>query len=742
MIVDLKYVSMKDRGINNTFKKVIYESSDMVFLADDTYPYNIFYSNLAFDNSIGDLLMDKSLVGLGLDVNSYIFKEEMLISFQSNDYRFQVELPKDNDANYFLFYNGKEIKKQGLPAHTDINSFFESDLDLIAIGKENFLTWINPTTLRTLGYAQEELINVDLCHFFHPEELHDFRSKISNLSKENGSCNDLIIRIQRKDQVYREISWSVKFKDGSFYATGRDVTEQRSQYQLTKNVTELVPGTFFQFSIGELGEIEIPYLSAGITDILGLEDSSIDQAIDFNLIVSKIHHEDIAQVMSSAMSSSKLKQPWTCEFRLKTLGDKSFKWLKVNAKLADSNNGKLDWYGYLSDISDQKEKEQMLQNQREMAINSSKIKSEFLSTISHDLRTPLNAITGSIYSLLQEVHTPAQKAAFDTINFSVENLIIMINDLLDFQKLEAGKLSLDPQPMELREVVSHVMNSFESHAEESKNALNLHFDHAANLTVLGDKVRVTQILNNLISNALKFTNEGSVDVSVKLKFKTEDKSSIYFEVKDTGIGIASEDVVKIFQDFDQIQQTFSKKYGGTGLGLSISKKLLEQMDSEIKVSSELGKGSVFFFEITFDNVKNVPVIESFPMKVESNLVHSVNILMAEDNDVNALVLGKILKKWGYEFERVTNGQEALDAIRNGEFDIVLMDIQMPIMDGFQSTTKIKEVSNIPVIALTAAIEQDILNEIEAIGFDEYVSKPIDAEELHKKINDILAVPHL
>ncbi|MCH7402989.1 ATP-binding protein [Belliella kenyensis] len=732
---------MKDRGINNTFKKVIYESSDMVFLADDTYPYNIFYSNLAFDNSIGDYLLDKSLVGLGLDVNSYIFKEELLISFQSSDYKFQIELPNQNGENYFLFYNGKEIKKHGFPSSQDSHLFFDSGLDMIAIGKNNFLTWVNSKTLKVLGYTQEELVNVDLCQFFHPEDLSDFRLTIAGLNSENSGYDDLSVRILSKNHGYRLISWNVKFVDGSFYASGRDVTERRRDFQLFKNFTNYVPGAFFKLLINNTGEITFPYFSPSVFELFGINDTN-NESIDLGVIVSKIHHEDTANVISTAMMSSKSTKPWECDFRIKGKDEGSIKWIRVHAQLAEVRHMKLVWYGYLSDVTSSKMSEQTLHLQKEIAENSSRIKSEFLSTISHDLRTPLNAITGSIYTLLQDVHTPAQKAAFDTINFSVDNLIIMINDLLDFQKIEAGKLSLDLQPMELAGVVKQVINSFESHALESRNTLRLHFDDAANLVVLGDKVRLTQVLNNLISNALKFTKNGQVELKVQLKSNKSDYSIIYFEVKDTGIGIAEEDMEKIFQDFDQLQQTFSKKYGGTGLGLSISKKLLEQMDSRIEVTSQLGVGSIFFFEIAFENVNKEMLRPNSYSKPEEVKLSQVSVLMAEDNDVNALVLGKILKKWGYEFDRVTNGVEALEAIGKKEYDIILMDIQMPLMDGLECTSKIKEISNTPVIALTAAIEQEVIKALEAVGFDEYVSKPIDADELHQKINDLLVVTNL
>jgi CheY-like chemotaxis protein/anti-sigma regulatory factor (Ser/Thr protein kinase) len=255
--------------------------------------------------------------------------------------------------------------------------------------------------------------------------------------------------------------------------------------------------------------------------------------------------------------------------------------------------------------------------------------------------------------------------------------------------------------------------------------------------VKGDKVRLSQILNNLITNALKFTNNGTVEVRIQMISQSENKIKIYFEVKDTGIGIAKENQARIFNQFDQIQHSFSKKYGGTGLGLSITKRLLDQMKSQIQLESELGVGSRFFFEIEFEKTKRQVVPITPKVEVPVLPLSQVKLLMAEDNDVNALVLGKIIKKWGIEYDRVNNGLEAVEAVSHGKYDCVLMDLQMPVMDGFEATEKITSMSRVPVIALSAAAKQDMMEKIERSGFVGYVSKPIDASELLKKIREVV-----
>jgi len=987
---------MKERGINNTFKKIIFESTEMVFLADDTYPYNIFYSNQIFENLIGQFLDERTLVGLGLDINSYIFNEELILHFMGVDYTFNLELPQENASNYFLFYKGKEMRGQGLPTKKDSQYFFRNTIDLIGIGQETYLTWVSNSIKNILGYTPEEMVNIELCSFFHPSDANLVRELIFDVRNERKNSH-FIARVLHKSGEYKWLEFQVHFIVGKFYAMARDITEThkqlldkesknelfklgekvskmgfwqinlpdqkiswsdemfriyetdvtellgideviknftseyksmmqqafadllatgkefmhevkirtgknsekwvrvigRSQFveekigkiygtvqdisatqeilesislykelfdlspeiilisdikgkliyfnqeakrrldiedkqtyslgqfekimedtevweshlgQLTaerskiypttytsrdgsefyaeisasltqikgesyvisfvrdisgrvplsveskgssnvlQHLTEQIPGALYQFVIDKEGDMKFSYLSPGIKAILDLEEEDLSSFNDISKAISKVHPEDMASVLTSTVASARKLSPWNCKFRLKTAQNDDFKWVLGTAKPEQLENGDVVWYGYLTDITEQKHFEENLKKAREEALRASQLKSEFLSIISHELRTPLNAISGSVYSLMQDQHTDSQKSAFETINFAVDNLISMINDLLDFQKMEASKLSLEILPMNLEEVLNQVLSGLNFHAKESGNQLYLKNNTDLNFEVRGDKVRLAQVLNNLVTNSLKFTKKGVVDVIVEIKENLHDKLKVYFEVKDNGIGIAKEDQARIFNEFDQIQNSFSKKYGGTGLGLSITKKLLAMMGSKIDFRSELGVGSSFFFEIEFEKTYLQPVPE---VKEESEVVlrqqasrkpvelTDVNLLMAEDNDVNALVLGKILKKWGVRYKRVSNGKEAIEALKEEEFDCVLMDIQMPVMNGFEATEKIKEFSCVPVIALSAADKVEFLDKIEKIGFEGYVSKPIDASELQKKIKEVL-----
>ncbi len=968
---------MQDKGINSTFKKIIYESSEMVFLADDTYPYSVFYANESFEEQLGESLADRSLVGLGLDINAYIFKEELILSHGRKDYSFKLELPQDSGSNYFLFYKGKEIKTHGLPSKKETYQFFTSKLDLIGIGRSDYMTYLNPTVLPVLGYETEELLNTSLCHFIHQEDLRRIQ-EIWKLHQESLEVAFFEMRFKAKDGAYRHLECSVQFNPDTFFVIARDisnrverqnndkkllalkdrapelaksgnwvldlgkkqlnlepaaetilsellgkdydqdsvresflaqlgeavsspgsqrefdgmlkVSENRnlafsafvpeksqsevwgviwddSQSQALRkesemrldlwlespeammvvqpdgkvflankeanalfgyeeqtpilhlenldaflkesnhwsewlsapagdgsvsrfsahligeggmklplevaskkvilnhaeyvtlsfrnitekidlekkveassdflvNLTEQVPGGLYQLVLNSEGQMNFSFLSKGIDTVLGLSPEEIHQFTDVSAAISKVHPQDLPLVIMSSVASARKLEPWQCQFRVKSGSPgQEYRWVLGAARPQALETGEMVWYGYLTDITKQKEFEAKLDEARLAAEKANQIKSDFLSMISHELRTPLNAISGSVYSLFHEDPTDNQKSALNTINFAVDNLIIMINDLLDFQKIEAGKLTIEASPVNLKGLMEQVIKGLSFHAKDSRNKLELSLSEGLDIQVRADKTRLSQVMNNLITNALKFTHEGNVAVKIELLGQIRNRVRVHFSVKDTGIGIAAEHQERIFNDFDQVRPTFSSKYGGTGLGLSITRKLLNLMGGEIRLESEIGKGSTFYFELEFDiaqeGISPTPSQGDFQRSFDG-----LHLLMAEDNEVNALVLGKIIKKWGYTFNRVHNGKEAVEAARSGNYDCILMDIQMPEMDGFEATLEIKKFSDTPIIALTAAAKLEILERIDECEFEGFVAKPIDANELLKKVKEV------
>ncbi|WP_295655577.1 ATP-binding protein [uncultured Mucilaginibacter sp.] len=391
-------------------------------------------------------------------------------------------------------------------------------------------------------------------------------------------------------------------------------------------------------------------------------------------------------------------------------------------------------------ISKAKELETQLIESKEIAERAAMTKSQFLSTMSHEIRTPMNAVIGFTHLLLQMEPRPEQMEYLRLLKFSAENLLVLINDILDFSKIEAGKVEFEEADFSIKDLVSNIRLALLQKASEKDIQLKLLIDHDLPDVVKGDPVRLGQILTNLISNAVKFTKEGKVTIVASLNKKLEGYTLIDFEVSDTGIGIAPEKIDHIFESFTQAAADTTRKFGGTGLGLTITKKLLELMGSEIKVKSELGKGSVFYFTLKIKNspMKFMSNNPSNQLRVETKSLKGVKLLIAEDNQINVILAKQYMKLWDVECDVAENGEIALTLVQTNDYDMVLMDLQMPELDGYQTTVAIRKLAgqkyqDLPIIALTASAMLDIKDQAFVVGMNDYISKPFNPDELYRKI---------
>jgi CheY-like chemotaxis protein/two-component sensor histidine kinase len=351
----------------------------------------------------------------------------------------------------------------------------------------------------------------------------------------------------------------------------------------------------------------------------------------------------------------------------------------------------------------------------------------------------MNAVIGFTHLLIQQDPKPEQVEFLKFLKFSAENLLILINDILDFSKIESGKVEFENVDFSIKDLISNIRLASLQKANEKNIQLKLMMDHDLPNAVIGDPVRLGQILTNLISNAVKFTSVGKVTVSASLARKTAKHSTIDFEIADTGIGIPPEKIDNIFESFTQASSDTTRKYGGTGLGLTITKRLLELLGSEINVTSQPGKGSVFYFSLTFENsdkkLKDELIPENFQ---ELKELHGVKILIAEDNQINVILAKQFMKNWGVECDIAENGERALMLVKTNDYDMVLMDLQMPEMDGYRTTEEIRKLpeekyQSLPIIALTASAMLDIKDRAFTVGMNDYISKPFNPNELHRKI---------
>ncbi len=375
-----------------------------------------------------------------------------------------------------------------------------------------------------------------------------------------------------------------------------------------------------------------------------------------------------------------------------------------------------------------------LQDARDRAEQSSNAKADFLSTMSHEIRTPLNAIIGSSHALsLNNQISSEDIEKVGIINFASEQLLHLINDILDFSKIEAGELIIQASDFNLRLFLEQLISSFKEKAFDNKVNLALAFDDKIKRDVNFDKGRLTQILTNLMDNAIKFSNGASVCLNVGLEDSEGGKQSITFKVIDTGIGIKESDQESVFEVFKQAESSSTRSFGGTGLGLSITKKLLELLESEILLESEYGKGTTFSFSLSMDKATCV-VSDDCEARLEIlSSLEGKKILVVDDNQLNLKVAEMILESWGMVVTSSLSGEKAIEILENGFPDFILMDLQMPDLDGYETTGIIRrkfiEFQSIPIIALTASATRDVKEKAMKAGLDDFVTKPFIPEKL-------------
>jgi len=380
----------------------------------------------------------------------------------------------------------------------------------------------------------------------------------------------------------------------------------------------------------------------------------------------------------------------------------------------------------------------------EKAEKSSMVKTEFLATMSHEIRTPLNAIIGMSNVMLMAKPRADQKENLDVLKFSANNLMAIVNDVLDFNKIEAGKVVFEKNKFNLIEVLENICGSEKIKAEQKGLEFAVKFDPLLkSKTLIGDPTRLGQILFNLISNAIKFTKTGNIWVKASF-YQNQDKNvTVNFVVKDTGIGIDQRNLESIFEPFTQESITTTRQYGGTGMGLAIVKRLLELQGLQMYVTSKVGRGSEFSFSMDFPVASATDGVEDRSLPTSSDDLRHLKMLIAEDNPVNVLLMKKLLSKWKIKPVIANNGQHVIEIARDHNFDIILMDLQMPVMNGFDAALEIRKLPDpkkalTPIIALTAAALYDIKDQILSAGMNDYVSKPFKPEELLEKIQSLVA----
>jgi PAS domain S-box-containing protein len=603
--------------------------------------------------------------------------------------------------------------------------------------------FVSPSVTQILGYEPDELIGKSPYELIVEEDAERMKAEVHPVTM-SGRTASTEYRIRRKDGT---IIWlqsnSNPFFDEKgtiigFQTSARDITALK-QAQLKVVESEKLYRNLSENSqdLTTLNDIHgnFVYISAAVTALLGF---SVDHLIGTSP-ENIMHRDDIGFYRQVIAKTIRQKTPQKIEYRLRRK-EGNYIWLDTYIHPTHNKDGQITGFQTTSrDISLRKDFEKALEEAKNKAEEATRAKSQFLSMMSHEIRTPMNAVIGLSNLLIQESPRPEQLENLKLLKFSGENLLTIINDILDFSKIEAGKLELEIIDFDLKNLLSNTINMLDQRAQDKGITVHFKYDDSLPTVFKGDQVRLGQIVTNLVGNAVKFTERGYVELKVEVRSQADNRYTLNIAVKDTGIGIDPDKIKMIFDSFSQASSDTTRKFGGTGLGLSITKKLLNMMGSSIDVTSAPGFGSTFSFDLNLpagnsENLKNI-ITTYASANVHNN---NIKVLLVEDNRVNQVVATNFLKKWGIKVDLANHGKEALEMISSKDYQLVLMDLQMPEMDGYEATKKIREKSdsyfkNVPIIALTASAMLDIKDKVLLSGMNDFISKPFQPEELKSKI---------
>jgi len=517
----------------------------------------------------------------------------------------------------------------------------------------------------------------------------------------------------------------------------REIAERRQlQQELAEarqhvvDMAQGLPGVVYQSIVRSDGSGEVVFGREAYYNLLGLDHG--DSRLDWDTLSTVVLEEDRARLKETMTHAVKTLGLLAVDFRVR--GDNGPRWIHIEAIPKRSNDPAVAgiWNGYAVDITERKRLEADLAASQEAANAANRAKSEFLANMSHEIRTPMNAIIGLSHLTLKTDLNHRQRDYLTKISGAAQSLLRIVNDVLDVSKIEAGQLQLEHIRFNVHTIFDDLI-SIVGHRLAEKG-LELRMDVGSELPahLVGDPLRLSQVLLNLTNNAVKFTPRGFVAVHARVVDNAGDDVRVRFAIEDSGVGLTQEQAARLFRPFVQADSSTTRQFGGTGLGLSISKRLVELMGGEIGVESTPGRGSTFWFTV---RLKRAPQAEQAPVAVSAapaaNL-HGARILLAEDNPINQQVAVELLQGAGASVEVAANGREALDMVRAKGYDVVLMDLQMPVMDGLQATRAIRDIprfAQLPIIAMTASVMSGDRDRCLEAGMNDHISKPVSIEQL-------------
>lgn len=608
---------------------------------------------------------------------------------------------------------------------------------LLIRDKDGNVIWMNEAIENILGYTLDEMRGKPFGTILLGEDsdINVYNDSVSAVKEKRNYSTEIKVYKKDKTPIWVFISNSplknelgdVERQVGVFV----DITERKKAEDQLKMLSLVASKTSSGVVIND-GNGKVDWINDAFGKITGYNLGDVKGKHLGDILQGEL--TDVA-IIQRARELSKNKQSFEVDL-LAYRKDGQPLWLSVINSVILNSEGEVDKYiEVIIDITAKKKVEIELIAAKEQALQLNRAKDMFISVMSHEIRTPLNAVIGMSHILIDENPLPSQKENLSILKFSAENLMTVINDVLDFTKIETGNVQLEEANVNLREMIQSIINSMQYRATEKNIYLKQNIDELIPELVIADSARLIQILLNLTGNALKFTDTGGVTIDLKVLEQSPKNIRIRFAVSDTGIGIAENKLGTIFESFKQAELDTTRKYGGTGLGLAISKRLVELYDSRINVDSIPGKGSTFWFIITFNKADSQTISSS---KMEMGL--NMNVLVVDDNQINRMLVNKVLTRWGTTVDFAENGVEAVEKIEtNQNYDVVLMDVHMPVMGGLEATEIIRAkpetyFQKLPIIALTASMLSNEITQMTEAGMNDFILKPFEPKSLFDKLS--------
>lgn len=713
-----------DDLVHKPFKDLVLESHFQNFSAQikNEKSENILFSIQKNDNTYQNFYWNHKFV------NGYLH-----VSLETQPH-FEYYYSKDNDRN-LLFDSGLANKNSSQALwdwNLEKNTMYYSPQWKAMLGYTDEELNNDVTTWKNCIYEDDLPITLQLIEDFNTGKLSNFEI-VQRFYRQNGSTVYLYTKaINFKDLEGKVIRMIGVVSDVTVQKLVEE--KQRKNERILSKAQELVKMGSWEWDMTE-GKVS---WSDYLYKLLGFETDEFMPELETFLY--HVHPEDRSRVLNMMWRCLTMRKPETIECKA-VKKDKSIILVRCEGYLEyNSSNVLQRAIGVVWDITEQKKNEQELIKAKEIAEASVKLKEQFISTMSHEIRTPMNAVMGTTNLLLQENPQPHQKDYLKVLHSASKNLLLLINDILDFSKIEAGKIIFESIDFNLQELLHNIMNIYLYAAKEKGLSLELTYHTPINTLLVGDPIKLSQIITNLVGNAIKFTKKGNIILQVHIEKEVDNQLLIQFVVKDTGIGIPKERLESIFESFTQATLDTTRKYGGTGLGLTIARNLVELQGGKISVESVLNEGATFSFTLPFSK-SNLPFT---PFSAQETIVfmpeslEGVKILIAEDNEANRFVISRFLENWKVDHDFAVNGLEVIAKIQLKTYDMVFMDLHMPELDGYEATREIRELSGtyyqiVPIVALTASALASVSTQIKEFGMDDFLLKPFEPKELYQKI---------